>query len=73
MSRKDVWYYNPNPNPNTNPNLPPLWKFQSHFIHLLKILGPLRPPPPPPWNFQSLLSGEYLKKRFKKGFFKSLE
>ena len=45
MSQKNVWYDNPNP----NPNLPTLWKFQSHFIHLLKIFGPLRP------NFYQIL------------------
>ena len=55
---------------------PPLWKFQSSFIHLLKVFGPLRTPHPI-GNFQSLQWGEYgyflalhillTKKRFKKG------
>ena len=36
---------------------PPLWKFQSSFIHLLKFLGLWEPPTPR--NFQSLLRGEY--------------
>ena len=40
------------------PPPPPLWKFQSSFIHLLKFLGLWEPPPPPPRNFQSLLWGE---------------
>ena len=42
---------------------PLLWKFQSSFIHLLKIFGLWKPatppPPPPPRNFQFLLWGEY--------------
>ena len=34
---------------------PPLWKFQSSFVHLLKFLGLWEPPTPR--NFQSLLRG----------------
>ena len=55
---------------------PPRWKFQSSFITLSQIFGPLRTPHPP-GNFQSLQRGKcgyflelhivLTKKRFKKG------
>ena len=54
---------------------PPLWKFQSSFIHLLKIFGPLRPPHPQEFPVPSVgvvwifwgLNIAVTKKRFKKG------
>ena len=54
---------------------PPLWKFQSSFIHLLKIFGPLRTPHPQEFPVPSVgvvwillgLNIVVTKKRFKKG------